>query len=199
MAEAMVLAGVDEVGRGAIFGPVVAAAVILTETATSNLQNFGVQDSKRLSSKRREALVEPIYDLATDCQIGLATVSEIDRLNILQASLLAMQRAVLKLSPVPDLCRVDGNQRILGLGIAQETIVKGDQIDCAIAAASIIAKVWRDNLVIRLSKQYPDYDLESNKGYGTSQHRLALEKLGLTPHHRRSFRCCQLELPLLST
>lgn len=191
------VAGVDEVGRGAIFGPVVAAAVILTEAAGLELLELGVQDSKRLSPQQRAKLVAPIRHIAVDCRIGMASVHEIERLNILQASLLAMKRAVCRLSPPPSLCHVDGNQSIPNLGLPQKTLVKGDQKDIAIAAASIIAKVWRDTLIVRLDKRYPGYCLESNKGYGSAQHREALQRLGLTPQHRRSFRSCQLELPLL--
>lgn len=188
-----VIAGVDEVGRGALFGPVVAAAVILPESAAAELTALGVTDSKLLSPGQRDRLVEQIRRLATDCQIGIASVREIDRLNILQASLLAMRRAIARLSPPPDLCLVDGNQRIPGLLIPQQTIIKGDQGCLAIAAASIIAKVWRDRLIVRLSARYPSYDLATNKGYGTAAHRLALQAHGRTPQHRRSFKPCQLE------
>ncbi|PSN20201.1 ribonuclease HII [filamentous cyanobacterium CCP5] len=192
----LLIAGVDEVGRGAVFGPVVAAAVILDETAAESLKRQGLNDSKKLSPQRRQDLVVPIRALAIDCQVGMASVREIERLNILQASLLAMRRAVLKLTPVPDLCRVDGNQLIPELTCSQEAWIKGDQRDGAIAAASVIAKVWRDDLIVRLARHYPGYALESNKGYGSHQHRSAIQQLGLTRQHRRSFRCCQMALPL---
>lgn len=186
------IAGVDEVGRGAWLGPVVAAAVLLWPDAELELAQLGVTDSKKLSPKRRQMLVGEIRDRAIDCQIGVATVAEIDRLNILQASLLAMQRAVFQLNPVPQLCLVDGNQRIPDLGIAQQTIVGGDRSSMAIAAASIVAKVWRDELIVQLAAEYPQYDLARNKGYGTAKHRLALQEYGITPEHRRSFRPVQL-------
>lgn len=188
-----VIAGVDEVGRGALFGPVVAAAVILPESATAELTALGVTDSKLLSPGQRDRLMEQVRRLAVDCQIGIASVREIDRLNILQASLLAMRRAIARLNPQPELCLVDGNQRIPGLLIPQQTIIKGDQSCLAIAAASILAKVWRDRLIVRLSARYPSYDLATNKGYGTAAHRLALQIHGRTPQHRCSFKPCQLE------
>lgn len=190
---ANVIAGVDEVGRGALFGPVVAAAVILPDTAAAELTALGVTDSKRLSPRQRDRLVRQVRRLAMDCQIGFASVREIDRLNILQASLLAMRRAIARLSPQPDLCLIDGNQRVPDLLIPQQTIVKGDQTCLAIAAASILAKVWRDRLIVRLAARYPQYDLATNKGYGTAAHRLALQTYGRTPQHRQSFKPCQFE------
>ncbi|MFQ3616259.1 MAG: ribonuclease HII [Cyanobacteriota bacterium] len=190
---ANVIAGVDEVGRGALFGPVVAAAVILPDGAAAELTTLGVTDSKLLSAMQRDRLVEQVRRLAIDCQIGFASVREIDRLNILQASLLAMRRAIARLSPQPDLCLVDGNQRIPNLLIPQQTIIKGDQSCVAIAAASILAKVWRDRLIVRLAARYPHYDLATNKGYGTAAHRRALQTYGCTPQHRRSFKPCQVE------
>jgi ribonuclease HII len=184
------VAGVDEVGRGALFGPVVAAAVILPE-ASAELIAAGVTDSKKLSHGQRVKLTYEIYRVAIDCQIGIASAEEIDRFNILQASLLAMRRAILKLKVQPELCLVDGNQKIPLLPIMQETVVKGDQKVLAIAAASIIAKVWRDALITRLSYQYSQYDLAVNKGYGTAKHRLALQQYGPSTLHRRSFSPCQ--------
>jgi ribonuclease HII len=180
--------GVDEVGRGALFGPVVAGAVILPKHAFSTLATAKIKDSKKLSSFRRIQLSQQISQLAIDWKIGLATNAEIDQLNILQATLLAMRRAVLKLKVQPTLCLVDGNQAIKDLFISQQTIIKGDERSLNIAAASIMAKVWRDNLIIRLSQKYSLYGLTSNKGYGTQQHLLALEKYGPTPLHRLSFR-----------
>lgn len=190
------IAGVDEVGRGALFGPVVAAAVILSESAQVELRHLGVTDSKRLSHQRRVQLIEPIKTLATACALGCASVQEIDRINILQASLLAMYRAIHRLSPSPTLCRVDGNQPIPRLIIPQQTVVKGDQTDTAIAAASILAKVWRDQLMVRLDRRYPGYGLAKHKGYGSAEHRIAIQTLGPTRHHRQSFRGCQLALDL---
>ena len=190
------VAGIDEVGRGALFGPVVAGAVILSDEAACQLTALGVQDSKRLSAKQRSTLYPMIRARAVDCKVAVASVAEIDRLNILQASLLAMARAVGKLSPQPMLCLVDGNQPIPSLGIPQETLVKGDQSSCAIAAASIVAKVWRDRLIIRLDRRYPGYDLAANKGYGSRNHRLAIQQLGVSAQHRKSFRTCQVAVPL---
>lgn len=187
-----IVAGVDEVGRGALFGPVVAAAVILSPEAAMSLAEAGVTDSKLLSSERRLVLAKQILASAVAAQVRYASVWEIDRLNILQASLLAMKRAVLKLTVVPELCLVDGNQRIPGLTIPQQTLVKGDQRSLAIASASILAKVWRDQLITRLAVKYPCYDLAANKGYGTPAHQAALHRHGLSRWHRRSFSPCRL-------
>ncbi len=184
----LLTAGVDEVGRGALFGPVVAAAVILPEEVLDNLASSGVTDSKKLTEKRRCQLAGQIRIVALDCQIGIASVREIDRLNILQASLLAMKRAVMKLKPKPDFVLVDGNQEIRDLFIPQRTIVKGDSKFLAIAAASIVAKVWRDALIMRLAKKYPVYDLTNNKGYGTKKHKQGIVDYGVSPQHRLSFR-----------
>lgn len=188
------IAGVDEVGRGALFGPVVAAAVILSDTAVQQLVAQGMTDSKKLSSTRRLLLAEQIRERAIGFKVGMASVHEIDRLNILQASLLAMRRSVLGLPCEPSLCLVDGNQPIPNLNRLQRTIVKGDQSEPAIAAASILAKVWRDQLIVRLAQRYPGYDLASNKGYGSAKHRHALQKLGPTRQHRLSFAPCQASL-----
>lgn len=186
------LAGLDEVGRGALFGPVVAAAVVLSPDSYSTLSTLGVTDSKQLSATQRSRLVAQIQQASLDCQIGLASVAEIDRLNILQASLLAMRRAFLKLRLTPAFCLVDGNQRVPNLTVDQQTLVQGDRRSLAIAAASIIAKVWRDDLITRLAQRYPNYGLDRHKGYGTPAHRQALQQHGLTPQHRRSFAPCQL-------
>ena len=185
------VAGIDEVGRGALFGSVVAAAVVLPLSAIEKLREIGVQDSKKLSPKKRENLIQPIKNTVTHWSIAQATVTEIDRLNILQASLLAMKRSVLKLEPSPDICLVDGKFSIPDLFIPQKTVIKGDQKSFAIAAASILAKVWRDDLIISLAPEYPEYDLVSNKGYPTKKHRLALQKYGTCIYHRMSFRSCQ--------
>ncbi len=185
------IAGVDEVGRGALFGPVVAAAVILPESCLAELGAAGVTDSKLLSTRKRQRLAHQIRNVAIAHQIALASVKEIDRLNILQASLLAMRRAVIGLKPPPQLCLVDGNQPIPGLEIEQYPIVQGDRRSLAIAAASILAKVWRDQFIARLAARYPHYDLANNKGYGTAAHRLALQNYGPSRHHRGSFRPCR--------
>jgi ribonuclease HII len=150
----------------------------------------GVTDSKQLSAAQRHRFAIEIRAVALGCQIGIASVREIDRLNILQASLLAMRRAIDRLHPSPELCLIDGNQSVPGLSIPQQTLVKGDQQSLAIAAASIVAKVWRDELITRCAQKYPDYDLAANKGYGTAKHRLALQQFGATPQHRRSFSPC---------
>lgn len=186
------VAGVDEVGRGCLFGPVVAAAVILPEHLEQELQVAGVADSKRLSASQRDLLAAYLQEVALSCRIGVASVREIDRLNILQASLLAMRRAIARLDPQPDFCLIDGNQKVPGLAIRQQTVVKGDQRSLAIAAASIVAKVWRDRLISRMAARYPQYDLATNKGYGTPKHRQALLTYGVTPYHRRSFSPCQV-------
>jgi ribonuclease HII len=190
------IAGVDEVGRGCLFGPVVAAAVILSPTAAEALLNAGVKDSKQLRGPTREILYEIIKKHAVDCRIGMASVQEIDRINILQASLLAMRRAIARLTITPDLCLIDGNHPIPNFTIEQRTIIKGDQTEVAIAAASIIAKVWRDQLLLRLDRRYPGYHLASNKGYGSRVHLEALQTLGPSCQHRLSFAPCQPKLRL---
>jgi len=181
--------GVDEVGRGAVFGVVVAGAVTISEDQLEYLQNMGVRDSKKLTATKREKLEQVIRSVA-DCGIGVASIAEIENLNILNASLLAMERAIAQLSSPPDHCFIDGNQRLKFQEIPpipQTTVVRGDSIYLCIAAASIIAKVWRDRLIIELAQEYPQYDLENNKGYATAKHREAIFKLGLTNLHRSSF------------
>jgi ribonuclease HII len=184
----ILVAGVDEVGRGALFGPVVAAVVVISSSRLTELEDLGVKDSKQLTPKSRIALVPQIQKVALASQIGLANAIEIDRLNILQASLLAMRRAVMTLKVKPDLCLIDGINLIPDLDLPQESIVRGDCLSPAIAAASIIAKVWRDRAIERLARRYPQYDLAANKGYGTKKHLLGLEKYGVSPQHRLSFR-----------
>lgn len=175
--------GVDEVGMGALAGPVVAAAVIFP----SQIFIPGVDDSKRLSPKKRLQVVKAIKLHATAFQIGSASVDEIDDLNIYQASILAMQRAVEGLSQKPCHLLVDA-KKIPAVDIPQSSIVKGDSLSFSIAAASIIAKTFRDQLMINLDRQYPQYGLGAHKGYGTPQHQTAVKSHGLTPVHRRSFR-----------
>ena len=186
------VAGVDEVGRGALFGPVVAAAVVLSVADLPRLVEIGVKDSKQLSAKKRSQSIVPIQNIVASWSFGYATVQEIDRLNILQASLLAMQRAIIKLKVTPDLCLVDGDRLLPNLPLPQKNLIKGDRLSFAIAAASIIAKVWRDELIVRLARSYPDYDLAANKGYGTKKHLSALQKYGPSKMHRISFRPCQV-------
>ena len=167
-----------------------AAVIIPTQEVKVALADAGVTDSKRLTAAKRQQLNAFIRQQAI-CAVGMASAYEIDRINILNASLTAMYRAVMHLSDVPQICLVDGNQRIPNLPIDQETVVKGDQSVLAIAAASIVAKVWRDTLIIRLDKRYPGYDLASNKGYGSAKHRAGIAKLGTCRQHRKSFRSCQ--------
>jgi ribonuclease HII len=188
------IAGVDEVGRGALFGPVVAAAVILPDSALSQLITAEIKDSKKLSSSRRVRLAQQICALAIDWKIGFASTAEIDQMNILQATMLAMKRAVLKLKVQPSLCLIDGNQLVKDLPLTQQTIIKGDERSIAIASASIIAKVWRDDLILRLASKYSMYDLERNKGYGSQRHLIALQQHGPSPLHRKSFRPCQITI-----
>ncbi|NEQ23344.1 MAG: ribonuclease HII [Microcoleus sp. SIO2G3] len=190
------VAGVDEVGRGALFGPVVAAAVILPASALSQLAIAGVKDSKQLSHPRRLKLAQEIQGLALDWRIGYATSAEIDQINIFQASLYAMRRAVLKLKVQPTLCLVDGKYSLPDLPVAQRTMVKGDERSLEIAAASVVAKVWRDELLTRFAAKYPNYDLIANKGYGTQRHLAALKQQGPTRQHRLSFSPCRVKSEL---
>ena len=175
------VAGVDEVGRGPLAGDVVAAAVILAESPLE-----GVTDSKMLTPKRREALAERIRDKALSWALGRATVAEIDELNILQASLLAMRRAVEALPIQPSLVLVDGN-RLPKWPYEARAIVKGDLSEPSIGAASILAKVQRDAEMLALHEHYPAYGFDRHKGYPTKAHLAALEIAGISPVHRRSF------------
>ena len=175
------VADVDEVGRGPLAGDVVAAAGILAESPPE-----GVTDSKMLSPERREALAERIRDEAVSWALGRATVAEIDELNILQASLLAMRRAVEALFIQPSLVLVDGN-RLPKLSYEARAIVKGDLTEPSIGAASILAKVQRDAEMLALHEQYPEYGFDRHKGYPTKAHLAALETAGVSPVHRRSF------------
>ncbi len=185
------LAGVDEAGRGPLAGPVLAAAVILPEGVAIE----GVDDSKRLSPALREELAAEISARAICYGIGAASSREIDRLNILRATHLAMQRAVQRLSVTPQHLFVDGLP-VPALGEGHTAIVEGDRRVHSIACASILAKVTRDRLMRRLAARYPGYGWEQNAGYGTAEHRAAIQRLGLTPHPRRSFAPAQLSLEL---
>ena len=187
----LLTAGVDEVGRGALFGPVVAAAVILTPDGERELQEIGVKDSKALSHARREDLARQIRDMALTWGLGWVHARNIDRMNILQATFLAMHRALSRLVPAPEHCLVDGNKTIPSVRLPQTPLVKGDSKSIAIASASILAKVHRDRWIVTLADRYPGYALESNKGYGSAVHRQALKELGPTPEHRLSFAPCQ--------
>lgn len=175
------VAGIDEAGRGPWAGPVVAAAVILDAARIP----AGLDDSKKLKAARREALLDAIRATAK-VGVGIAGVAEIDRLNILQATFLAMRRALDDLGEVPDLALVDGN-RPPKLPCPVQCVVKGDATSLSIAAASIVAKVTRDRIMAGLAADFPGYGWESNAGYGTPDHQEALRRLGVTPHHRRSF------------
>nr|WP_246506143.1 ribonuclease HII [Kistimonas asteriae] len=181
--EAIIIAGVDEVGRGPLCGPVVTAAVILDPSRPIE----GLNDSKKLSESRREALFDVIKERALAWALGRAEVAEIDQLNILHATMLAMQRAVAGLSVKPSLALIDGN-RCPKLPCAAEAVVKGDSRVPEIAAASILAKVARDREMLEMDRQYPGYGIAKHKGYPTKAHLEALVKLGVTPHHRRSFK-----------
>jgi len=176
------IAGVDEAGRGPLAGPVVAAAVILDARAPIQ----GLADSKQLSPRRREQLFDEIRAKALCCSIAQASVEEIDRLNILQATMLAMQRAVKGLRLKPNKVLVDGN-RLPSLEMLAEAVVSGDALVPAISAASILAKVTRDRLLNELHALHPGYGFDRHKGYGTAQHMLALQTLGPLDVHRRSF------------
>lgn len=184
MLDDLLLAGVDEVGRGPLAGPVIAAAVILDPQHPI----VGLADSKKLTEKRRQSLSEQIRDQALAWALGRAEVEEIDNINILQASLLAMQRAVEALPLKARRVLVDGNRcPVLAEGVEVQAIVKGDSTVPAISAASIIAKVARDKEMCTWALQYPDYGFEGHKGYPTQKHLHALHTLGVTPLHRRSF------------
>ena len=176
------ICGVDEAGRGPLAGPVCAAAVILPR----DLQIPGLTDSKKLTDKKRRELFPVIQEKAVAYGIGLASEQEIDEINILQATFLAMQRALDELCVKPDLALIDGN-RETDFGLPVKTVVKGDSLSANIAAASILAKVTRDNIMIQLSEQYPEYGFEIHKGYGTKTHYAALTEHGASPVHRRSF------------
>jgi len=177
------IAGLDEVGRGPLFGPVVAAAVILPQNAKLE----GLTDSKQLSEQERIRLDQVVREVAVAWAIAEVDAATIDRINILQASRLAMRLAVSRLSHTPDCLLIDGNQRI-EWGCAQQTIVQGDARCLSIAAASVIAKVYRDRVICELDEKYPGYGLRSNMGYPTPAHRAALRRLGPTELHRRTFR-----------
>ena len=174
--------GVDEAGRGPLAGPVCAAAVILPEGA----ELPGLDDSKKLTEKKREALLPRIEEAAVSYGIAFASVEEIEQMNILSAALLAMERAIGQLEPAPALALIDGNTT-RGISVPARSIVGGDGKCASIAAASVLAKVTRDHLILELAEQYPQYGFEKHKGYGTKEHYAALEKYGPSPVHRPSF------------
>lgn len=177
-----IICGIDEAGRGPLAGPVFAAAVILPPHARIE----GLNDSKKLTPKKREELYGVILQTAVSYGIGFATEGEIDDVNILQATFLAMRRAFDKLEPRPDCALVDGN-RMPSLGVETRLIVKGDSLSAGIAAASILAKVSRDRVMCRIDEIYPGYGFAQHKGYGTKLHVEMLRKLGPCPVHRRTF------------
>ena len=177
------IAGVDEVGRGCIAGPVTAAAVILNPQKIPS----GLNDSKKVNFKNREKIFQSIQDTCAFC-VAHSSVEEIDQINILQASLLSMKRAILGLNIKPDFVLIDGNKSPEGLESESETIIKGDSKSLSVAAASIVAKVTRDRFMSRLDKEFPGYDWSQNAGYPTKLHKSAILNIGVTPYHRRSFK-----------
>lgn len=177
------VAGVDEVGRGPLAGPVTAAAVVLDPSRIPE----GLNDSKKLTAKKRQLLYEQIHDMA-EVSIAHASVEEIDELNILRASHLAMERAVAGLPTPPDHLLIDGNMIPRGLTLPAQAVIKGDGKSVSISAASIVAKIRRDAIMVDLAQQHPGYGWESNAGYPSKSHKEALQNLGVTPHHRRSFK-----------
>ena len=185
------IAGIDEAGRGPWAGPVSAAAVVLDQANLPDALRDGLDDSKKLSSRARDALFDALQEQArlgnVDIGVGLSSVAEIERDNILAATMTAMARAVTDLDRPVDIALVDGNQAP-NLTCTVQTVVKGDQRSLSIAAASIIAKVTRDWIMAELDAQHPGYGWAHNAGYGTAEHRAALLQLGVTPHHRRSFK-----------
>ena len=176
------ICGVDEAGRGPLAGPVCAAAVILPK----GLVIPGLNDSKKLSDKRRRELFPIIQQEAVSFGIAFASQEEIDEINILQATFLAMRRAMEQLNPQPEFALIDGN-RETDFGVPCKTVIKGDSLSANIAAASVLAKVTRDNWMMEAAERYPGYGFEIHKGYGTKAHYAALEKLGPCPIHRRTF------------
>ena len=177
-----IVCGVDEAGRGPLAGPVYAAAVILPD----GLEDMGINDSKKMTEKKRETLFDIIVDNATAYGIGFATEKEIDEINILNATFLAMKRAVEAMGVKPDLVLVDGNRKP-NTGYEEMTLVKGDSKSISISAASILAKVSRDRYMKELAERHPEYKFEQHKGYGTKLHYERIEQYGILPDHRRSF------------
>lgn len=176
------ICGVDEAGRGPLAGPVCAAAVILPR----GLEIEGLNDSKKLTEKKREVLYDKIRESAISCGIAFATVQEIEELNILGATYLAMNRAIAQLDVKPALALIDGN-RDAGIELQSKTVIHGDARCASIAAASILAKVTRDRYMLEMAEKYPGYFFEKHKGYGTKVHYAAIRELGMSPIHRPSF------------
>ncbi len=180
----LVVAGCDEAGRGCLAGPVVAAAVVLPAGASIP----GLDDSKKLTPAQREALVPVIERVAVSVAVGQCSAADVDRLNVLWAAMEAMRRAAAGLAVAPDMLLVDGNREIPGAPCAQETVVRGDGISLSIAAASVVAKVFRDRLMTALDVDFPAYGWAQHKGYPTAQHYAAIAAHGPSPHHRKTFR-----------
>ncbi|MBQ2940821.1 MAG: ribonuclease HII [Clostridia bacterium] len=178
-----VIAGVDEAGRGPLAGDVYAAAVIFRPGTIIE----GLNDSKKISPKKRDMLFDEIKEKAVSYAVGVATVAEIEELDILNATFLAMRRAIESLSVKPDFVMVDGNQHIRKLEIENEPVIKGDSLSMSIAAASILAKVSRDRYMEKMAKKYPEYEFEGHKGYGTKRHSELIKEFGPCPIHRLSF------------
>ena len=179
--------GIDEVGRGSIFGPIFSSVVVVSSENNHILKNYGVEDSKKLSAKKRYSLIPKIFELSQDWGIGQSSVREIDKYGIRYATELSMIRAIYKLKFTPLKIHIDGTLPLSLWPGEQENIIKGDSKLTSIAAASILAKVTRDLLMIRLEEKYKGYIIYKNKGYGTSDHFLSIKKLGITNMHRRSF------------
>ena len=179
--------GIDEVGRGCIFGPVFSSVVVITLENNHLLKKLGIKDSKKLSAKKRELLLPKILELSKDWGIGQSSAKEIDRYGIRHATELSMIRALYKLKKTPSKIYIDGSLPLSLWKGKQENIIKGDSKLTSIAAASILAKVKRDSLMIRLAEKYKGYLIQRNKGYGTSDHFLSINHLGITNMHRKSF------------
>ena len=196
--ENSLIAGVDEVGRGCLCGSVVAGVAVIAIKDLTKLVEIGVADSKKLTARKREKLFPQIQETVLAWQIWEIDSKTIDKINILQASLLAMRKAIENLTIEPDLCLVDGNKLIPKLNYPQVTVIKGDLRSPIIGAGSILAKVWRDQQMIEYHQKYPMYDFANNKGYATKKHREAIVKYGVTPLHRLSFAPCKSQSQQLS-
>ena len=193
--EELLEAGCDEAGRGCFAGPVFAAAVILPKNFFHPLLN----DSKQLNEKQRNELRPLIEKEAISFHVASISHQEIDNTNILKASIKAMHHSIIHLTPQPGLLLIDGNRFVKYKRVPHKCIVKGDAIYASIAAASILAKTYRDELMLQLHKEFPQYHWNSNKGYGTEEHRMAIEKFGLCKYHRKSFRLIPDQAPLFSS
>ncbi|MFP4481724.1 MAG: ribonuclease HII [Thermovirgaceae bacterium] len=186
----MIIAGVDEAGRGPLAGPVVAAAVVLSRRERERLVAMGLRDSKKITARRRERIFAVMLEMGVSWRAQAASAGRIDRDNILRAALWAMGKTVAALPVRPDLVIVDGNTPFPCEGLCQKTLNGADGIVPAVEAASVVAKVLRDRAMIVLAKRYPEYGFERNKGYPSKEHRQILRKIGPCPLHRRTFRPC---------